>query len=57
MVEKGFELSGRVAVVPRGAELAVIEEHFGRCLGSPTPLMNLVFDMPKLDATGFRIEL
>jgi hypothetical protein len=29
----------------------------GRCLKSPNPLMNLGFDVPKLDETRFRLGL
>ena len=28
------------------------KKRFGRCLESPNPLMNFVFDVPKLDETG-----
>jgi len=33
------------------------KKRFGRCLESPNPLMNFVFDVPKLDEIGFRPEL
>jgi len=45
------------AVVPWGAELSLIEEALRALLGIAEPTDELVFDAPKLDKTGFRIEL